>query len=87
MDSSQIERLQQIIVGDLRPVRPLSPSWVFLMAFAIVFITVCYVGVSYLGPNGWFVLMPGQKIAVLFFAGGKRGIVGFFSGTSNGTRP
>ena len=30
MDSRQINRLQKMIVGDLRPVRPLLPSWVFL---------------------------------------------------------
>ena len=64
MDSRQIDRLQEMIVGDLRPVRPLLPSWVFLLAFALIFVGLSYLGGSYLGPHGWFVLMPGQKIAV-----------------------
>jgi hypothetical protein len=64
MDSSQIERLQEMIVEDLRPVRPLLPSWVFVAAFALIFVGLSYLGASYLGAYGWFVLMPGQKIAV-----------------------
>lgn len=64
IDPGEIERLQKMIVGDLRPVRPLLPSWVFFSAFALIFVALSYVGVLYLGPYGWFVLMPGQKIAV-----------------------
>jgi hypothetical protein len=64
MDSSQIDRLQKMILGDLHPVRPLLPSWVFLLAFALIFVGLSYLGVLYLRPYGWFVLMPGQKIAV-----------------------
>src|SRR5205085_11697944 len=60
IDSSQIDRLQKMIVGDLQPVRPLLPSWVFLLAFALIFVGLSYLGVLYLGPYGWFVLMPGQ---------------------------
>jgi hypothetical protein len=64
VDSSQIDRLEKMIVSDLRPVRPLLPSWVFLLAFALIFVGLSCLGVLYLGPYGWFVLMPGQKIAV-----------------------
>jgi hypothetical protein len=64
IDSSQIDQLQKMIVGDLRPVRPLLPSWVFLLAFALIFVGLSYLGVLYLGSYGWFVLMPEQKIAV-----------------------
>ena len=64
IDSSQIDRLQKMIVGDLQPVRPLLPCWVFLLAFALIFVGLSYLGVLYLGPYGWFVLMPGQKVAV-----------------------
>jgi hypothetical protein len=64
VDSSQIDRLQKMIVGDLRPVRPLLPLWVFLSAFALIFVGLSCLGVFYLGPYGWFMLMPGQKIAV-----------------------
>jgi hypothetical protein len=62
--SSQIGRLQEMIVDDLRPVRPLLPSWVFLSAFAFTFLALCCLGVLYLKPYGWFVLMPRQKIGV-----------------------
>jgi len=64
MDSTQVERLQKTILARLRPVRPLPPSWVFLAGFALVFVALSYVGVFYLGSYGWFVLMPGQRIAV-----------------------
>lgn len=64
IDSSEIDRLQKMIVSDLRPVRPLLPSWAFFLAFALIFAGLSYLGVSYLGAYGWFVLMPGQKIAV-----------------------
>lgn len=64
MNSVQIERLQKMIVGDLRPVHPLLPSWVFLLAFALVFVGLSALGASYLGAYGWFVLMPVQKIAI-----------------------
>lgn len=64
MDSSQIDRLQKMIVGDLHPVRALLPSWVFLLAFALIFVGLSYLGVLFLGPYGWFALIPRQKIAV-----------------------
>ncbi len=64
MASGQIERLQKIILEDLRPVRPLLPSWVFFGAFAFVLSGLSCLGVYCLGADGWFVLMPGQKIAV-----------------------
>jgi hypothetical protein len=64
MDTNQIERLQKMIVGDLRPIRPLLPSWVFLLAFALFFVVLSSVGALYLGRYGWLLLMPGQRIAV-----------------------
>jgi hypothetical protein len=64
MDANQIEHLQKMIIADLRPVRRLLPSWVFLGAFAVVFLALSSAGWLYLGPYNWFLLMPGQKIAV-----------------------
>ena len=64
MDTNQIDRLQKMIVGNLRPVRPLLPSWVFLSAFALFFAVLSGAGAVYLGPYGWFMLMPGQRITV-----------------------
>lgn len=65
MSSTQIERLRAMIIGNLRPVRPLLPSWVFLLIIALIFAGLTYLGVSYLGTGGWFVLMQVQKIAVV----------------------
>lgn len=64
IEPGQMKRLQQVVFADLRPVRPLLPSWAFFLAFSLIFVGLSYLGVSYLGPSGWFVLMPGQKIAV-----------------------
>jgi hypothetical protein len=77
VDSSQIDRLQKMIVGDLRPVRPLLPPWVFLAAFALVFVALSYLGMWYLGPYGWFMLMPGQKIAVFSSLAASAGLLAF----------
>jgi len=60
----QIERLRDMVVRDLHPVRPLLASWVFLLSFAVIFAGFTYLGISYLGLPGWFVLMPVQRIAV-----------------------
>lgn len=65
MSSTQIERVRAMIIGNLHPVRPLLPSWVFLLIFALIFAGLTYLGISYLGMGGWFVLMPVQKIAVV----------------------
>jgi hypothetical protein len=65
MDPGQLERLQRMIVENLRPVRPLPPFWVFLLAFALVFAGLSGLGVWYLGGYGWLVLMTGQKVAVV----------------------
>jgi hypothetical protein len=65
MDSSQFERLQKMILDNPRSVRQLLPSWAFLLAFALIFAGLSILGVSFLGAYGWFVLMPGQKVAVI----------------------
>lgn len=77
VDSSQIDRLRKMIVDNLRPVRPLLPSWVFLSAFALAFVALSSLGVSYLKPNGWFVLMPAQKIAVFSSLAASAGLLAF----------
>ena len=64
LESAQTERLQRSLLTNLRPARQMLPFWVFLLAFAIAFGGFSYLGVSYLGPSGWFMLMPIQRIAV-----------------------
>jgi hypothetical protein len=77
VDSSQLGRLQKMILGDLRPVRPLLPTWVFFSAFVIVFVVLSYVGISYLKPYGWFVLMPAQKLAIFSSLAASAGLLTF----------
>jgi hypothetical protein len=77
LDSGQIDRLEDMISNDLRPVRPLRPSWVFLSAFALVFVVLSCLGVLYLGPYGWFVLMPMQRIAVFVTLGASAALLAF----------
>jgi hypothetical protein len=77
MDAGQIDRLQKMIIKELRPVRQLLPSWVFFSAFLLVFAALSYVGVLYLGPIDWFVLMPGQKIAVFSTLAASAGLLAF----------
>ena len=64
MNANQIGHLQRMIVSNLRPVRPLPPSWTFLLAFLLFLVAFGCAGVLYLGPGGWFLLMPRQKISV-----------------------
>lgn len=77
VESDQIERLEKMIVDDLRPVRPLPPAWVFLAAFAVIFIGLTTLGVFYLGANGWFALMTGQKIAIFSTLAGSAALLAF----------
>jgi hypothetical protein len=64
MNSLPIDAIRKIVVDELRPVRPLLPSWAFFLAFALIFTGLSVLGGFYLGTHGWFLLMPGQKIAI-----------------------
>src|SRR5579864_1930590 len=61
---SHLKRIQEVILENLKPVRPLPPSRIFLFAFALIFLSVVAVGAMRLGMNGWSVLSMEQKIAV-----------------------
>jgi len=60
----QLKRIQSGILKNLKPVRPLPPSRIFLFAFALIFVSVVAVGTLMLGINGWSVLSMEQKIAI-----------------------
>jgi hypothetical protein len=77
LDSAQIERLQKMIAADLKPVRPLPPERVFIIAFALVFVALCFLSLAFLRPHGWFVLMTGQKIAVFSSLAASAGLLAF----------
>lgn len=59
-----LESVQRSLLRDLRPVRPLAPSWVFLLVVAVIFIAFLAIGVYRLGPFGWAALSVPQKLAI-----------------------
>jgi hypothetical protein len=52
------------LLRDLRPVRPLAPSSVFLAGFAVSFLAVAVVGATLLPAYGWHVLSVSARIVV-----------------------
>ena len=64
LDPAQLERLEKLIVRRLKPVHQLAPSWILILAFFAAFALLSYIGVLYLGPRGWFLLMPVQKVTI-----------------------
>jgi hypothetical protein len=63
---SQLKRIKVTMVDQLKPVRLLPPSRVFLLACAIIFLCVASVGAVRLGTNGWTALNIEQRIAIFF---------------------
>ena len=67
--SSRIQHIQKVILEDLRPVRPLPPSWALVLAFGLVFAGVSYWGVSLVGAYGWMALNQSQRLALFAMLG------------------
>ena len=61
---SGVRLIHGSLLRDLRPVRPLAPSSVFLAGFAISFLAVAVVGSIQLHAYGWNVLSVSAKIVV-----------------------
>jgi hypothetical protein len=61
---SQLKRIKIATIENLKPVRPLPPPGVLLLACAIIFLCVVAVGAVRLGTNGWAALNIEQRIAV-----------------------
>jgi hypothetical protein len=61
---SGMRLIQGSLLRDLRPVRPLAPSSVFLAGLAISFLAVAVVGSIQLHAYGWNVLSVSAKIVV-----------------------
>jgi len=64
LSHKQLKRIQAALIENIGPVRPLPPSRIFLVAFALIFLSVVMVGSIRLGVNGWEVLRMEQKIAI-----------------------
>lgn len=62
-----IERAQAVILGDLRPVRPMGPSGVYVLLFFCVFAALAIGAGLILGPHGFHVL-SGVERALIFSA-------------------
>jgi len=57
-------RMQDGILEDLKPVRPLHSPRILLLACAIIFLSVVAVGALLLGTTGWHLLNMLQRIAL-----------------------
>jgi hypothetical protein len=67
----QIKQIQDRIVENLKPVRPLAPSRFFLFACAIIFLCIVAIGAKPIGVNGWGGLSAMQRIAVFVTLAGS----------------
>jgi hypothetical protein len=61
---SQLKRIQVDIVENLKPVRPLPPFRIFLLACAIIVLCVVALGALRLGINGLGALSVAQRTAI-----------------------
>src|SRR6202167_4714913 len=60
----RLKKIQAAIKEDLRPVRPLASSGVFLLAFMLISLAVVATGSLLLGVNGWNALSTIQKVTI-----------------------
>jgi len=61
---SRLRQIQAAIKEDLRPVRPLASSGVFLLAFMLISLAVVATGSLLLGVNGWNALSTIQRMTI-----------------------
>jgi hypothetical protein len=65
LPAGRLKHIENAVIADLRPVRPLASTGVYVAAFAGIFITVCVVGWRYIvGQHGWDALSNVQKFLV-----------------------
>lgn len=62
-DGDAMERVEAML-HNLRPVRPLAPEWVFLLAFLIVFAALGTAAATALGMHGLPLLNAGQRASI-----------------------
>src|SRR5580698_7136241 len=60
----QLQRIEQSIIADLKPVERLARPGVYLVRVAGMFAAVCALGAYLAGPRGWDALGDVQRIAV-----------------------
>jgi hypothetical protein len=64
LPSDRLKQIEAALLADLKPVRPIAPSSVYLAAFAGLFAVISIAGGTILGEYGWRALGELQKIAV-----------------------
>ncbi len=57
----QLTHIKSMLLGDLRPVRPLASFPILLSVFALIFLAVIAAGTVAIGPNGWKALGVTQR--------------------------
>ena len=72
-----LERAQNALLATLRPVRPLTPGWVFLALLAAVFLVLVAMGAHHLGAFGWAVLTGLQKLTIFSSLAASAALLGF----------
>jgi hypothetical protein len=60
----RLRQIQAAIKEDLRPVRPLASSRVFLLAFMLISLAVVAIGSMLLGVNGWNAFSSIQRMII-----------------------
>jgi len=60
----RLKKIQSAIKEDLRPVRPLAASGVFLLAFMLISLAVVAIGSLLLGMSGWNALSSIQRMTI-----------------------
>src|ERR1700677_2179908 len=64
LSEGRLKQIQAAIIEDLRPVRPLASSGVFLLAFMLISLAVVAIGSQLLGVNGWNALSTIQRMTI-----------------------
>ena len=64
LPSDVLHRLQAPILNGLKPVRPLPPTWVFMIVFLLIFLVIVGIGIDYLGAFGWADLTGFQRTVI-----------------------
>ena len=64
LSADRLKQIESTVMADLKPVRPIASSSVYLAGFASIFVAVCIIGASILGESGWHALTTFQRAAV-----------------------
>jgi hypothetical protein len=68
--SDRLNRIQLVILRDLRPVRPLAQPMVYVLTFALIFLAVLTAALARSGTaSGWAAFSTGEKVAVFSVLG------------------